>query len=88
METVLTLLLIRFAIIAAIVTIVAVTLFGIAVHLKRRGKWNATKRQLGPMAVRAADLYTRRSQPSARGSWTAHAAKSAAERLNQDGDRA
>ena len=83
METVLTLLLIRFAIIAAIVTIVAVTLFGIAVHLKRRGKWNAAKRQLGPIAVRAADLYTRRSQ-SSRGSWTARAAKSAAQRLNQD----
>ncbi|CCQ13897.1 putative uncharacterized protein [Rhodococcus sp. AW25M09] len=37
METVLTLLLVRFAIIAAIVTVVAVTLFGVAVHLKRLG---------------------------------------------------
>jgi len=87
METVLTLLLIRFAIIAAILTVVAVTLFGIAVHLKRRGKWNATKRQLGPMAVRAADLYTRRPKPSARGSWTARAARSGAQRQNEDGDR-
>ncbi|WP_338886349.1 hypothetical protein [Rhodococcus sovatensis] len=87
METVLTLLLIRFAIIAALVTVVALALFGIAVHLKRRGRWDGTKQRIGPMAVRAADMYARRSQSSARGSWTTRAAKSAAKRLDEDRDR-
>jgi uncharacterized protein HemY len=50
----LTLLLIRFAIIAAVVVVVAVALFGVAVHLKRRGKWDGTKQRIGPLAVRAA----------------------------------
>lgn len=86
METVLTLLLIRFAIIAAVVTVVALALFGIAVHLKRRGKWDGTKKRIGPMAVRAADMYARRSPSSSRRSWTARAAQSAAKRLNEDRD--
>ena len=87
METVLTLLLIRFAIIAAVVTVIAVALFGIAVHLKRRGRWDRTKRRIGPMAERAADMYAQRSQSPTRGSWTARAAKSAAKRLNEERDR-
>lgn len=80
METVLTLLLIRFAIIAAVITVVAVTLFAVAVHLKRCGKWDSARTRLGPTALRAADLYSRRSGSGT--SWKARAALSAAQRLN------
>lgn len=82
MQTVLTLLLIRFAIIAAVVTVVAVGLFAVAVHLKRRGKWDAARKRLGPAALEAADLYSRRSGSGT--SLTARAAQSAARRLNSD----
>ncbi|MDJ0426376.1 hypothetical protein QNA19_10640 [Rhodococcus fascians] len=83
METVLTFLLIRFAVVAAVVTIVAVILFAIAVRLKRRGRWSETKRRIGPVAVRTADLYARRV---GRQSPTARTANAAARLIDHDGD--
>lgn len=43
METILNLLLIRFAVIAAVVVVGVLILFGIAVGLRRRGQWEQTR---------------------------------------------
>ncbi|MDJ0395349.1 hypothetical protein QMK17_18650 [Rhodococcus sp. G-MC3] len=87
MATVFMLLLVRFAIIAAVVAVIAISLFAVALHLKRRGKWESARNQIGPTVTRVADLYARRSPPNGRGSWKTRALTSAARRLNDEGEQ-
>lgn len=50
METVLDLLLIRFAVIAAGITVLALVVFAVALSLKRRGRLDDVRRSLEPLA--------------------------------------
>lgn len=84
MESVLNVLLIRFAIIAAAVAAVAVVVFAVFVHLKRRGKWDQARRRAVPVAARAVDWYAQRSQGAERSSRKRRAFDVAARRLHDD----
>lgn len=84
MESVLNVLLIRFAIIAAAVAAVAIVVFAVFVHLKRRGKWGQARRRVVPVAARAVDWYAQRSQGAGSPSWKHRVADAAARRLHDD----
>lgn len=56
METVLRILLIRFGIVVAVLVVVALVIFGIALSLKRRGKLGEAKAKAAPL-VRGAAKY-------------------------------
>ncbi|MDL5154540.1 hypothetical protein [Actinomycetospora termitidis] len=81
METVLTLLLVRFAILAAVVAVLVVVGFAVVSRLRRRGQWERTRDRLTPFAAHAADRYGRR--PGAGGAL----ARAAARRLDDGRDR-
>lgn len=81
-----TFLLIRFAVIAAVIAVLVVVLFAVAVRLKRRGRWDDARRRIAPLARNAADLYAGRTagrarRTDARGTWKA-SARYAADRLD------
>ncbi|AEA26760.1 hypothetical protein Psed_4610 [Pseudonocardia dioxanivorans CB1190] len=80
METVLTFLLVRFAVLAVIVAVLVIVGFALITRLKRRGRWEETRRRLGPVASRAAAGYARRRG----GSWGSGFDQKVARRL---GDR-
>lgn len=86
--TVMTFLLIRFAVLAAVVAVLVVVLFAIALKLKSRGRWDDTRRRMVPLARNAADLHAGRTtrRPGTRGTWKASVARYAADRLD-DGRR-
>ncbi|SDS87697.1 hypothetical protein SAMN04489812_3332 [Microlunatus soli] len=68
METVLNLLLIRFAVIAAVVVVVALILFAIAVGLRRRGRWEQTRDRVVDSALPIIKgLTDTRSDPNLQG---------------------
>ncbi|MER5729866.1 hypothetical protein ABT084_16255 [Streptomyces sp. NPDC002138] len=60
METVLDLLLIRFAVIAGVAVVLALAVFAVAVALKRKGKLDALRRHATPLVRDTARLLAER----------------------------
>lgn len=76
LHTVMTVLLVRFGVIAAGIGVLAVVLFAIALRLKRAGRWEETSRKWRPAVARALDSYADR-----RSGVSASACKAAARRV-------
>ncbi|MFD0379469.1 hypothetical protein [Streptomyces sp. NPDC127112] len=67
METYLTYMLIRFALLAAGVVAVALLVFAVALVLKRRGRLDQVRRQVDPLARSALRAAARRLEDGAAG---------------------
>ncbi|MGW3498992.1 hypothetical protein [Streptomyces sp. NPDC001020] len=62
METALTYLLIRFAVIAGGLVILALVVFAVALALKRRGKFDDAKRRVAPLVREGVRLWAQRAE--------------------------
>ncbi|WP_166982156.1 hypothetical protein [Paramicrobacterium fandaimingii] len=58
-ETIMNILLIRFGIIAAVVVVIAIALFALALWLRRRGMLSNASRRVAPLARKAAEYRSR-----------------------------
>ena len=56
-----TLLLVRFAVLAGVVAALAVVGFAVVARLRRRGRWEQTRERWAPVVSRAAQHYRTRS---------------------------
>ncbi|WP_037064406.1 hypothetical protein [Pseudonocardia acaciae] len=84
METVFTVLLVRFALIVGALVVLALVVFAVALMLKRRGKLDQARQRAAPFAREAARLLDQRAarRPGSenRGHWASGVIRGAANR--------